>query len=228
MTRTYRNNELGRVTDLTGKVFGRLRVLSFAGRNRWRCALWLCECRCGQRKIVLGANLRKRIRGVVSCGCVLHRQRDLSGTPEYATWGGMIQRCADAGNPNYGGRGIQVCDRWLSFEDFLADLGPRPSSRHSIDRLDNDGDYESGNCRWATRKDQANNKRTNRKLTLNGETLSCAEWARRLCVSRYVIFNRLRSGWTVERTLTTPLQWVVDQETGARVVSSHRLAVAAN
>lgn len=116
----------------------------------------------------------------------------------------MIQRCRDlhcAAWPRYGGRGIKVCDRWLRFAEFLADMGQRPPGT-SLDRYpDNDGNYEPSNCRWATRKQQANNKRNNHRLTFRGETLSIAEWARNLGIPEGTIRNRLRYGWPPERVL---------------------------
>lgn len=127
---------------------------------------------------------------------------------EYRAWSGMRTRCR---NPKfvdwmiYGGRGIKVCDRWNSFAMFFADIGAKPSPRHSVDRIDSDGNYEPGNCRWATAKEQANNWRTrNRKLTFNGETLPLPEWAARLGVTRESLRDRIDSGWSLQKALTTP------------------------
>jgi hypothetical protein len=130
-------------------------------------------------------------------------------TPEYNVWYGMRQRCSYAKHSTYrlyGGRGIRVCDRWQhSFENFIADMGPRPSAEHSIDRIDNDGHYEPGNCRWALGRDQFRNMRTNRHLTLNGRTQTMVEWARELSMDVRTLHTRLKKGWTVERALTTPV-----------------------
>ncbi len=127
----------------------------------------------------------------------------------YRIWQGMRDRCFNQKNrffQNYGGRGITVCDRWRgSFENFLADMGPRPSAKHSIDRIDNDGNYEPGNCRWATSVEQNNNSRNCRMLSLNGETLSAAEWARRLGGNGHLLLQRIdKLGWPLERALTEP------------------------
>ena len=106
----------------------------------------------------------------------------------------------------YGGRGITVCDRWKdSFAQFYADMGPKPSAAHSIDRIDSDGHYEPGNCRWATATEQANNWKTrNRRISYNGETLTLPQWAQRLGLSRESLRDRLDSGWSIEKAVTTP------------------------
>ncbi len=133
-----------------------------------------------------------------------------SWSPEYMSWVAMIQRCTNPKNPSYpryGGRRITVCDRWMTFENFLADMGAKPSPKHSIERIDNDGHYHASNCRWATAKVQARNRRNNRLLTLNGKTLCVAAWAETLGISQWVLANRLRYGWSDERILTTPVRF---------------------
>jgi hypothetical protein len=131
----------------------------------------------------------------------------LSDTPEHNIWLGIRKRCtnpADRVYPYYGGRGIKVCQRWDNFANFLADMGPRPSPQHSIDRYPNqDGDYEPNNCRWATRTEQMRNKSDNRLLTLGDETHCVAEWAERLGISVNTIRKRVYSGYTDEQALST-------------------------
>lgn len=122
-------------------------------------------------------------------------------------WFGMKQRC---NNPKheayarYGGRGIKICERWESFQNFMEDMGPRPGPEYSIERLNNDLGYEPSNCKWATRTEQSRNTRNNRRLTYNGETLCVSEWAERFGLHHNRITKRLESGWSVEEALTTP------------------------
>lgn len=135
----------------------------------------------------------------------------MHGTPEYKTWAAIIQRCNNPKNPKYsyyGGKGITVCKRWLTFENFLTDIGLRPSVQHTIDRFPNgEGNYEPKNCRWATKKQQAQNRHNVHQITFNGETHCIAEWTRKLNLSKDLIRRRLfMLGWSIERALTTPSQ----------------------
>jgi hypothetical protein len=129
-------------------------------------------------------------------------------TPEFKIWCGMRNRCQNPNEPAYryyGGRGIRVHPEWdRDFAAFLRDVGPRPSPAHSLDRIDGDGHYEPGNVRWATPAQQANNKRNNRRLTFDGESLTVGEWARRMGAPVDRIWSRLRQGWSVERILKEP------------------------
>jgi hypothetical protein len=170
---------------------------------------WQCRCRCGEIRVV---RLSKIQSGRwQTCGCI-HRTHGMPAEERVllSTWHNMLRRCEnpdDPGYQNYGGRGIGVCERWAeSFRDFVADMGPRPSDAHSIDRIDNDGHYEPGNCRWATRHEQARNKRNNRNIMANGETLCVVAWADRLGCEPMVIWQRLASGWSEEQAVTEPIQ----------------------
>ena len=179
-----------------------------------------CRCDCG----VVKAYRLPRLRNgrTKSCGCLAremavergHRYGGRpthggAGTLEYTTWNGMKARCynpAASGYRRYGGRGITVCDRWLkSFPAFLEDMGRRPSPEHSIGRIDNDGPYSPGNCRWETDEEQARNRGNNVTLTHCGETLCVSEWAERLGVNDALIRHRLDRGWTAKDALTLPV-----------------------
>lgn len=133
----------------------------------------------------------------------------LSRTPEYKAWQQMRLRCKDPKHKayaSYGRRGIAVCERWLnSVASFVADMGPKPSPSHEIDRIDNNGGYEPANCRWATRKVNDRNRRNNRLIEFRGETLALAEWCERFGLPSDTVRKRLFAGWTTEQALTTPL-----------------------
>lgn len=188
----------GLTADITGERFGRLVVLERAGTNDRGASLWRCRCDCGNEKVTRGFVLRQgRCR---SCGCLQDEQRRAkrktdvgSESTEYNTWEGMKARCLNPDSEayaDYGGRGIAVCARWLSFENFLADMGKRPNGR-SLDRIDNNGNYEPGNCRWATRREQANNKRSNHLVSINGRSMSLMSSCRELGLSYIVTRRRL-------------------------------------
>jgi hypothetical protein len=167
--------------ELTGARFGRLVVIKQAGftsaqkEKRTRThILWFCTCDCGNSKVVTGGHLRA---GTRSCGCLQEETRGkaqithgASRSAEYNAWCGIKARCEN--DPDYAGRGITISAEWVhSFENFLAHIGPRPTPDHSVDRIDNDGNYEPGNVRWATREEQANNTRRKRIEQFSDEAL---------------------------------------------------------
>lgn len=155
-----------------------------------------------------------------------------SRTPEHNTWCAIHQRCTNPKYPRYaryGGRGITVDPRWNTFAQFFADMGPRPSSTHSIERRDNNGPYSPENCVWATARAQANNRggrRANVLLTYRGETLNVTQWAARTDLSHTQIRNRLRKGWTAERILTTPIDVRRRAKTPGGWLARHQSATA--
>lgn len=175
--------------SLVGEVFGRLTVVADAGvRDKSGAIKWLCLCSCGNTTHAVGASLKRG--DYRSCGCwTKDRMRNAPpakkhggvGSGAYKSWATMKRRCLDTGfkdYPQYGGRGITVCERWLqSFANFLADMGERPAGR-TLDRKNSNGDYEPDNCRWATRLTQAGNTGRNHLLTYCGATHTLADWAR--------------------------------------------------
>lgn len=192
--------------DLTGLIYGRWHVVSRGENSRGRM-LWNCICLCGQEALVNHGNL---INGKTSsCGC-LHKERisthGFSQTIEFRVWKGMVRRCKNpksANFKNYGGRGIKVCSRWLKFKNFLADMGKRPSLDYSIERKNNDGNYDPSNCVWATHSVQHNNRSDNHRLTLGEKTLTIAEWSKLLGIGPSTISNRIKAGWDVNMSLST-------------------------
>lgn len=200
--------------DLTGRRFDRWFVASFAGRRASdKQYMWCCTCACGATGVVTGAALRSgRSR---SCGCFraeyfsrVKTTHGMTKTPEYQTWSGILARCLNPNGPawgNYGGRGITVCDRWLKFENFFADMGRKPSVMHTLERLNNDGPYDPSNCRWATYTQQNRNRRSNHNLTFGGVTMCIAAWSSRLGFRSGLIWDRLERGWSVADALTRPV-----------------------
>ena len=200
---------MARLNIPVGTRFGKL-VVRVCPIVRNRRTYVECLCDCGNVFTVRADVLRAK--GTHSCGCYnKHRLRThgRTGTAEYAIWTSMKARCQNPKNlayPDYGGRGIAVCERWRKFENFLADMGQRPTPAHSLERIDNDGNYEPSNCRWATRKEQAVNTRGNRPITFRGRTLCMSQWDKLLGFSRATVHQRINKlGWSIEKTLTTPM-----------------------
>lgn len=212
--------------DLTGQRFGRLVVIERAGSIPLNnpgstMVLWRVRCECGTEKTVRANSLRES----VSCGCAIAERnkrlftthgatRNYADTPEYVSWKAMRLRCSNPNNSGfalYGGRGIYVCQRWReSFADFLADMGTKPSARHSIDRVDPERSYTCGrcedcvsrgapaNCRWSDPRTQQRNRRDNLVLTIDGVTRTAREWAEVKGVSFVLLRSRIRHGWPIE------------------------------
>src|SRR4051812_1219565 len=197
-----------------GERFGRLVVTERVANAASGNAQVSCRCDCGREKIVRVSHLTSG--AVVSCGCV-RAETSLKNVPPpthghcagakpsdtYASWAAMIDRCrrpSHSAYANYGGRGIRVCARWEAFENFLADMGERPPAG-TIERRDTNGNYEPSNCRWATRKEQGRNRRTNRLLTVGGATKCIAAWSEETGINRTTIRQRLVRGWSAEQAL---------------------------
>lgn len=205
------------LVDRTGDSYGRLTVIGQVGYRRDN-ALWSCNCICGNVVQVTGGALATG--ETRSCGC-LQRERaseaksthGKSDSKEYRSWLAMRTRCSNEKRDNfkyYGGRGITVCDRWLSsFENFFEDMGPAPSKDHTVERNDGDKNYEPGNCRWATPKEQARNTSSSRFVEWDGVKMTVAELAETLGKDYDLILSRLSRGW--------PLQDAVNRPKGFRI-----------
>ena len=158
---------------------------------------YVCLCDCGNTLSVAGGNLHRNDSGTRSCGCSKtgNPTHGLSRTITYKTWKSMRGRCtnlSDSVYKYYGGRGIKICKRWDKFENFLADMGERPSLKYSLDRINNDGDYKPSNCRWATSNEQRRNQRNTIRLTHNGQTKALADWAEHFGVPYKLASSRHR------------------------------------
>lgn len=211
----------GKRRELTGGRYGSLTVLAYAGFSKTRQqAAWLCRCDCGREKVIVGNSLTSGATKTCGCGARVGRKpryghaRRSETLPEWAAWDSMLGRCLrrkSSGWKHYGGRGITVCERWKLYENFYADMGPRPTPDHSLDRIDNDGNYEPGNCRWATRSEQVNNRRVTRWVMLRGTRMAAADAARALGVTPRALKQRLRLG-TAERLGVTDLRGVTEEK----------------
>lgn len=199
--------------DLTGRSFGRWLVESYCYTNKYRVSYWNVKCRCGNKKVVSGQVLKNKTSR--SCGCLKSQMakealttHGLTGTPTYKTWKSMKGRClnpSDQDYANYGGRGIQVCERWMSFENFFADMGEK-NKELTLERVNNNGNYEPGNCVYATRMSQGNNKRNNNLLTFNNKTMTFSQWSRKTGINAGTLRSRIYdSKWGVEKALTSPV-----------------------
>lgn len=187
--------------DLRQRVFGKLTVLEYDKKS----VKWLCQCSCGKKKLIKSWHLRKA--GVRSCGCIsgklISKAKTTHGmrrTRFYCIWSGMIYRCKY--DKNYSGRGIKVCKRWEKFSNFYDDMFSTYKQDLSIDRIDNDGNYEPSNCRWADALTQAGNKRNN--VLFNGETARQASL--RLGGCEAMVSMRIRKGWNREKAFNTPVR----------------------
>ena len=200
--------------DIAGEKFGKLLAISQEEkRSASGSVMWKCVCDCGNTPVISGSSLRSG--NSKSCGCAKYGNTVKHGhsragkvSSEYSIWVSMKQRCENPNNKNYaryGGRGITICERWNSFENFASDMGSRPTTKHSVDRIDNNGPYSPWNCRWATSKTQGANMRNNIIVTLDGETMCLAEAVKKRGQNYYVVYSRMRrGGWTLEQALNTP------------------------
>lgn len=212
--------------SVIGKVFGHLTIISLSETKIYHKTAYNCVCVCGNTKVLPWNDLsRGKIK---SCGCLQYGRSIKHGhalksnkSKEYTIWLGIRDRCYRINNPaypNYGGRGITVCDEWRNdFNKFFSDMGFCPEG-HSLDRKNNDAGYSKENCRWATRLEQNNNTRANRNLTFKGRTQTVSKWSRELNIHPGVIRNRIVSlDWSVEEALSTPIKKPTDKRRKKRL-----------
>jgi hypothetical protein len=181
-----------------------LKKVSIAGR---RGVFWMCVCDCGSITTKYGGYIRNR--SAVSCGCAMaasKRKHGMSKSPEYKAWDNARSRCyrqKDPKYPLYGGRGISMCEEWRnSFEAFYADMGPRPTSKHSLDRVDGNGHYEPKNCRWATIEEQNNNRSSNRHITVSGVSMTVAQASQKYRIPHHKILARVNCGMSGDEAIS--------------------------
>ncbi len=202
-----------RIHNLINQKFGRLIVLKDIGRTKTGRVIWLCRCDCGKEKAINGHELGRTL----SCGCLYKEMRGkthvthgMRHTPLYEVWAGMKARCYNINHVSYkyyGGRGIQVCISWLKFQNFYDDMVLTYKKGLTLERINNNGNYEPYNCRWITRLEQANNQRSNRIISYKGITKTLAQWARKTKLKSDLIRYRLDIlHWSIEKTFNTPYQ----------------------
>lgn len=194
--------------SLDGLEFGRWKVLRLSHKNKYGEKYWLCQCACGTIKTVVAASLTKGTS--ISCGCYkneFHTTHGKHAENIYDTWSQMKARCE---NPNhawyyrYGGRGITVCEEWSkSFVNFYQAMGDKPDGL-SLDRIDNNGNYEPGNCRWSSQKEQIRNREISKYIEFNGVSKPLAQWAEEYGIKRKKLAYRLKQGWDIKDALTKP------------------------
>ena len=178
----------------SGHRYGKLLAIEEIKIDSNHRKYWLFRCNCGKEKIIrVDGVIRGRVR---SCGCGnrdFHIKHGFYGTRTYKTWIKMKNRCLNSRHhafADYGGRGITVCEKWLNFEGFLEDMGVRPAGR-SLDRIDNNKGYSKENCKWATQKEQSNNKRNNHRITFMGKTQNITQWAEELGLNRNTLYGQI-------------------------------------
>ena len=198
---------MGLILDIAGQKFGRLLVMKRVMVRGAKNVMWACRCDCGGSIVAAASNIKSGI--TQSCGCFARetaasllrgntsqRTHHKSQTLEYNSWGSMKQRCLNPSNPkypNYGGRGIRICNQWVnSFENFLSDMGKKPSRFYTLHRINNDGNYEPSNCEWATSKVQGRNTTRSRFVEIDGVRLCVTEWCERLGIPQSAPYELCR------------------------------------
>jgi len=209
---TYKSIPLSANTKkLHNQKFGLLTAIIPVGYAEGKSVTWLCKCECGKEKVIRGYSLTSG--NSKSCGCVRlknlikrNTKHNMSNCPEYNAFMEMRKRCNNKNGErysDYGGRGISI--KYKDFMEFYNDVGKKPTPQHSIDRIDNDGNYEPGNCKWSTIKEQNRNSRNCVMIEFQGKTRCATEWAEEFGIKATMIRDRIKLGWSAERALTSPI-----------------------
>ena len=194
--------------DFIGKKFTNLFVTAKDEKKKY---YYVCECKCGSTCSVYKSHLSSgQTKRCPKCAeSFQHSSRKTHGmtnTKVYRSWQGMIQRCKDKNNKDYGGRGIKVCKSWKKFENFYKDVGEPPTKYHTLDRINVNKGYKPGNCKWATPKEQSSNRRNNNLYKYKGEELTLSQWSRKVKISESTLRQRIRLGWKIKKVLTKPVR----------------------
>lgn len=191
-----------------GDKFNRLTAIKFSHKNKRSQQCWFFRCDCGSKKLFYVHNVKNG--ATKSCGCfkkegIGDRTHGMTKTRTYKSWQSMKVRCLkkdDKNYKNYGSRGITICEEWMKFENFYRDMGERPQGK-TLDRIENNGNYCKENCRWATRKEQQNNRRNTVFLTFNNKTQTMSQWSEELKIDRHILWTRINKlNWSVKKALT--------------------------
>lgn len=220
-----------RFINRLGHRLGRLVVTKFLGTDSKGQSQWECKCDCGRYTTIYGGNIRR----TKSCGCLSieglvsrSRSHGKKGTKAYCAWNAMKNRCYNPNvqsYPRYGGRGIKVCGRWKdSFTNFLADMGEPPSPKHSLDRINGNGDYEPANCRWATALTQSRNRSISAIYTIGGETKNLSAWCAHFRTNSNIVTARLLRGWSITEALSKPARTPISNTPAAKEIIRLRTA----
>jgi hypothetical protein len=186
-----------------------LTPISYHHNTKHHC-YWLYQCNCGNERVIRKDSVSSG--STKSCGCINRRKEGFYFPKEYESWIGMKKRCLNINNhayPSYGGRGIKICEEWIKdFAHFLADMGPCPTNKTSIDRINNEGNYEPSNCRWATHREQARNRKSNRYVSCYGDTMLMSDFADKYGILKTTVSEAVKNGRSLESVVERKLRGI--------------------
>lgn len=197
-----------KASNLSGVRVGTFIVMDRVQQAGKKNSLWICRCECGAFKKVRADVIVKNSAYCFDCAPRHPKKRPMARSKIYQTWLGIHKRCkakpGQNGYKHYAGKGIVVCERWRSFDNFLSDMGEPPTKKHSIDRIDGSKGYEPANCRWATSGEQNRNTTRNHRITIGSETLTLVDWCERFNTNHVRVIKRMNVGWPAELALAVP------------------------